>query len=213
LGSIISQIVCLGRVNLGMNYIDKSVQGIRQCRVGYFSVLLADVILGKNVQIGNHVTVYPGTVIGDRVIIGDNCTLGAQPRLFDTSGEKASGVLRPLRIGADTIIGSGAVICAGVAIDEHVWIGDLTCIKEKCRIKKQVIIGPGVFIESGVNLGEGAQIQTRVYLSAHTDIADGVFIGPMASVLHDKVIVGRGAFVHGGAKIITGVEPGAVVMP
>ncbi|HHT64200.1 MAG: acyltransferase [Bacillota bacterium] len=202
-----------------MNFIDRSVQGVRQCRIGYGSVIMADVVLGKNVQIGNHVTVYPGTVIGDRVIIGDNCSLGRQPQTAATSTVKSASPLPPLRVGADTQIGSGVVISAGVTLAEHVFVGDLASIREKCRIGKYVLIGRGVAIENAVQIGEYTKIQTGAYITAYMEIEDRVFIAPMVVTTNDNYMgrteerfkhikgptIKRGARIGGGALLLPGV--------
>lgn len=202
-----------------MNYIDKSVQGARQCRIGYYSVIMADVVLGKNVQIGNNVTIYPGTVIGDRVMIGDNCSLGRHPRAAETSTVKISQHLPPLRIGADTQIGSGVVISAGVILGEHAFVGDLASIREKCRIERYVLIGRGVAVENCVNIGEYTKIQTGSYITAYMEIGDRVFIAPMVTTTNDNLMgrteerfkfikgptIKRGARIGGGAVLLPGI--------
>lgn len=205
-----------------MNYIDKTVYGAKQCRIGYYTVIYADVILGKNVQIGNNVTIYPGTVIGDNVIIGDNCSLGRRPRLADTSTVKFTGSLSPLRIGPETKIGSGVVISAGVSIQEHVYIGDMASIREKCRIDKYVLIGRGVAVENGVTIGAYTKIQTGCYITAYTEIGEKVFIAPMVTTTNDNFMgrteerfklaqgprIKRGARIGGGAVLLPGVVIG-----
>jgi len=202
-----------------MNTIDRSVQGARQCRIGYYSVIMADVVLGRNVQIGNNVTIYPGTVIGDNVTIGDNCSLGRHPRAAETSTVKASHHLPPLRIGANTQIGSSVVISAGVMIGEHAFVGDLATVREKCRIERYVLIGRGVAIENSVNIGEYTKIQTGSYITAYTVIEERVFIAPMVTTTNDnfmgrteerfKYIKGptikRGARIGGGSVLLPGI--------
>lgn len=205
-----------------MNYIDKSVQGARQCRIGYGSVVMADVVLGKNVQIGNNVTVYPGSVVGERAVIGDNCVLGQQPRTADTSTVKNSAHLPPLRIGADCQIGSGAVISAGVTLGEHVFVGDLATIREKCRIEKYVLIGRGVAVENCVLIGEYTKIQTGAYITAYMEIEERVFIAPMVITTNDNFMgrtedrfayvkgptIKKGARIGGGAVLLPGIVIG-----
>jgi acetyltransferase-like isoleucine patch superfamily enzyme len=205
-----------------MNYIDKSVQGARLCRIGTGSVIMADVVLGKNAQIGNNVTIYPGTVIGERVSIGDNCSLGRQPQTAPTSTVKNPAQLPPLKVGADTRIGCGVIISAGVTLGEHVFVGDLASIREKCRIDKYVLIGRGVTVENCVHIGEYTKIQTGAYITAYMEIEERVFIAPMVTTTNDNFMgrteerfkyvkgptIKRGARIGGGAILLPGIVIG-----
>ncbi len=67
------------------------------------------------------------------------------------------------------------MISAGVTLGEHVFIGDLATIREKCRIDKYVLIGRGVAVENCVHIGEYTKIQTGAYITAYMEIEDRVF--------------------------------------
>ncbi|MBS3947164.1 MAG: transferase, partial [Dethiobacter sp.] len=131
-------------------------------------------------------TIYPGTVLGDGVTVGDNSVLGKQPKPAKTSTVKIEGELPPLVIGANTIIGTGAVLYAGTTIGENCLVADLASIREECAIADSVIIGRGVAVENQVTIGSYTKIQTGAYITAHTTIEDHVFIAPMVTTTNDN---------------------------
>lgn len=202
-----------------MNFIDPTVISGEGLEVGFYSVIQADVKLGSNVMIGNNVTIWAGTVIGDNVQIGDGCVIGKQPKPSKTSTVKYENALPALIIGANTTIGSNAVLYAGSTIGENSLVADLASVREKCKIGNYVVIGRGVAVENGTNIGDYTKIQTGAYITAYMDIDERVFIAPMVTFTNDNFMgrteerfkfikgatVKRGARVGGGAVVLPGV--------
>jgi len=93
-----------------INHVHPAATIGENCRIGWFTVIMEHVCLGQDVTVGHNVTIYPGTVLGDGVTVGDNSVLGKQPKPAKTSTVKIEGELPPLVIGANTIIGTGAVL-------------------------------------------------------------------------------------------------------
>jgi len=101
-----------------MNYISGCAKLGKDVRVGEFSVIEDDVVIGDNCTIGHHVVIHRGTVIGNNVRIDDHTVIGKQPMRAATSifKEKGEKEQPPCRIGDDCIIGTSAIIYAGAEI-------------------------------------------------------------------------------------------------
>lgn len=202
-----------------INYIHPTCDVSPDSKIGYFSVIMDNVKLGRGVTIGNNVTVYPHTVIEDNVTIGDNCIVGKYPKPAKTSTVKVDSDLPPLLIGKETIIGSAAVLYAGSVIGENCMVADLASVREKCRLGKYVLVGRGAALENGVNVGDYTKIQTGAYITAYTTIEERVFIAPMVTTTNDNFMgrterrfkfvkgptIKRGARIGGGSILLPGV--------
>lgn len=202
-----------------INYVHPTAIIGTNCRIGWFSVVMENVSLGRNVTIGNNATIYPGTILADGVSVNDNSVLGRQPRPAKTSTVKIGGELSRLVIGADTTIGTGAVIYAGTSIGENCLVADLASIREQCTIADYVIIGRGVAVENQVSIGSYTKIQTGAYITAYSTIEDHVFIAPMVTTTNDNFMgrtqerfkhikgptIEKGARVGGGSITLPGI--------
>jgi mannose-1-phosphate guanylyltransferase/phosphomannomutase len=109
------------------------------------------VVLGDKVVIGNNCTIRAGAHIGDLSVIGDNCVVDRDARVTHTI------------MWDDTFIGSqasvsGAVLCrrvdirAGATVDSGVVIGSDSAIGARARIGSNVQIFPYKTVESGATL-------------------------------------------------------------
>lgn len=72
--------------------------------VGDFALINPNATVGHDVTIGDHVTICPGATVSGNVVIGDGVWIGAGAII--NQGAPGS----PLTIGADAMIGSGAVV-------------------------------------------------------------------------------------------------------
>jgi acetyltransferase-like isoleucine patch superfamily enzyme len=82
-------------------------------------VIQDDVVIEDEVKIGNNVVIYPGCFIGHHTLIGDNVVIGKQPTPAPTSTVKIEKPLPPTQIGPYCLIGTSAIIYAGVKIGER----------------------------------------------------------------------------------------------
>ncbi len=91
---------------------------------------IGHVILGDNVEIGANTVIARGTV--DDTVIGNNVKI-----------DDCVFIAHNCRIGDNTLIVAGAVICGSVTIGKNCFIG------AGCRIKEKVIIGDGATVGIG----------------------------------------------------------------
>lgn len=185
-------------------------------------VIGKDVVIGDDVEIGANVVIHDGTVIGNGVVIQDNVVLGKQPKLSSRSTSRKKEPLAPLRLGDGAAVCSGALIYAGTVVGPNAIIGDLATVRERCTIGEGTVIGRGVCIENDVPIGAFTKIQSNSYITAYSELEDHVFIAPCVTTTNDNfmgrtearhalikgAVIRRGARVGGGVVILPGVEIG-----
>jgi UDP-3-O-[3-hydroxymyristoyl] glucosamine N-acyltransferase len=141
--------------------------------VGEGTIIMPNVFIGNNVQIGKNCMLYPGvtilsdTLIGDEVIIQSNTVIGGDAFYYNTKKNRTDWYKKMLSCGRVILedkveIGCSCTIDRGVSgdtkigrgtkIDNMVHIGHDTQTAENCLIAAQVGIAGGVKIEAGVTI-------------------------------------------------------------
>jgi acetyltransferase-like isoleucine patch superfamily enzyme len=170
---------------------------------------------------GEHVVIYPGTVIGDGCVIADGVVLGKQPSLSPRSTAKREE-LPPLEIGAGTIISTGAIVFAGTRLGERVIVGDQACVRERVTVGDDVVIGRGSLVENDTTVGARTKIQADAYVTAYSTLEEDVFVAPCVVTTNDNFMgrtekrhalrrgptIRRGARIGGAAVLLPGIEIG-----
>ena len=159
-------------------------------------------------KVGEHVVIYPETVVGEGCAIGDGAVLG-----------KGDGA--PLRLGDRVVVGAGAIVCAGSEVGEGVVIGDQAFVRERVFIGPGTLIGRGSAIENDVTIGARVSVQTNCNLTAFSVVEDDVFVGPGVATTNDDTmgrhgpdyelrgaILRRACRIGGGVVLCPGVEVG-----
>ena len=165
--------------------------------------------------------VYPGTELGEGVVVGANAVIGKPPTLGRRS--TASGAeLSPLVVGDGTAILACAVVFAGTRLGRDVVVGDQACVRERCELGDEVVVGRGSFVENDTVVGARVRIQANAYVTAYSILEDDVFIAPGVTTTNDNFMgrtdkrlelmrgptIRRGARVGGGAVLLPGIEIG-----
>jgi UDP-3-O-[3-hydroxymyristoyl] glucosamine N-acyltransferase len=184
-----------------------------QAEIGEGTLIGAGAVVGREVKIGSgcriypQVTIYPGTTIGDRVIVHAGAVLGSDGFGYVRDGEDGQGryekfpqvgrlvIEDDVEIGANTTIDRGALdetrIGQGTKIDNLVHIGHNCQIAENVVVAAQTGLSGSVVIESGVVLGG------QVGIGEHARVCEGVMVGAQAGVLPHKVLRGKGVAFWG----------------
>jgi UDP-3-O-[3-hydroxymyristoyl] glucosamine N-acyltransferase len=184
-----------------------------QAEIGEGTLIGAGAVVGKEVKIGSgcriypQVTIYPGTTIGDRVIVHAGAVLGSDGFGYVRDGEDGQGryekfpqvgrlvIEDDVEIGANTTIDRGALdetrIGQGTKIDNLVHFGHNCQIAENVVVAAQTGLSGSVVIESGVVLGG------QVGIGEHARVCEGVMVGAQAGVLPHKVLRGKGVAFWG----------------
>ena len=172
-------------------------------------------------EVAETAIVYPGTVLGDGCKILDYAVVGKQPTLGPRSTAKQEK-LSSLKLGAGTIVSTGAIVFAGTTIGAHSIIGDQACVRERSEVGDDVVIGRGALVENDTTVGTLAKIQADAYITAYSTLEGGVFIAPRVITTNDNFMgrtekrhdlrkgptIRRGARIGAGAVLCPGVEVG-----
>jgi len=177
--------------------------------------------IGNNVSIGNRTTVFPCAYIGDDVSIGDNSIVYPNVTIREN-----------VRIGKNVIIHSGTVIgsdgfgyvqdkgrhhkipqVGGVIIEDDVEIGANVTI-DRATIGN-TLIGSGTKIDNlvqiahNVRIGKNCLIVAHVGIGGSVEIGDGVILGGQVGV-RDHVKIGNGVMVGAQSGIGHDIPDGQV---
>jgi acetyltransferase-like isoleucine patch superfamily enzyme len=165
--------------------------------------------------------VHEGTILGDGVRVLEHAVVGKQPTLGASSTAKRDP-LPPARIGAGTVVSTGAIVFAGTTVGANCIVGDQSCIRERVELADDCILGRGSLIENDTTVGTGTRIQAGAYITAYSTLEDDVFIAPCVVTTNDNFMgrteqrralmkgptIRRGARIGGGAILCPAVEIG-----
>jgi UDP-3-O-[3-hydroxymyristoyl] glucosamine N-acyltransferase len=168
----------------------------------------ASAVISKTARLGERVSIGPGCVVGDHVVIGDDTCL--YPRVVIYPG---------CVIGRRVVMHAGVVVGAdgfGIAPDGDRWvkipqIGGVR-IGDEVEIGANTTIDRGALddtvIEEGVKLDNQIQIGHNVRIGAHTAVAGCVGIAGSA-IIGAHCTIGGAAMIHGHIRIVDRVHVSA----
>ncbi|MBA7564100.1 UDP-3-O-(3-hydroxymyristoyl)glucosamine N-acyltransferase [subsurface metagenome] len=204
------------------NFIHPNAVLGKEVEVGRYTIIEDGAIIGDRTVIGHHVVIHAGSKVGDRVRIDDNAVIGKLPMSAKRSKTTQAGRrFKPVDIGDDAIIGTGAIVYAGSVLGTGVLIADTAAVREDVTIGDYTIIGRNATIENKVTVGNRCKIQTDVYICAYSSIGDDCFIAPCVATSNDNY-AGRwkertkyykGVTVRDGGRIAVNatILPGRVI--
>lgn len=173
--------------------------------IAALSVIGETVGIGRDCRIYPHVTIYPGTKLGNRVIVHSGAVLGSDG--FGYVCDKVTGryekfpqvgrleIEDDVEIGANSTVDRGALdltrIRRGTKIDSLVHIGHNVEIGEDVVIAAQTGVSGSAVIESNVIIGG------QVGIADHVRIEEGAILGAQSGIPSKKVIRGKGIVFWG----------------
>ncbi|HMD17296.1 MAG TPA: UDP-3-O-(3-hydroxymyristoyl)glucosamine N-acyltransferase [Terriglobales bacterium] len=180
-------------------------------RVGDETTIGAGSAIGGTVAIGSHcridanVTIYPGTTLGDRVVVQAGAVLGSEgfgyvrdskTGRYEQSPQIGRLVLEDdVEIGANSTIDRGALdetrIRRGTKIDNLVHIG------HNCQIGENVIIAAQTGLSGSVTIEDDVVMGGQVGIGDHARVESGAMIGGQGGILPKKVLRGKGIVFWG----------------
>ena len=186
-------------------------------------------VIGKDVRLGEGVSIQPYAIIEDRATIGDRTTIGAHCYIGQEASVGADSLLHPrvtlmhrCTVGNRAVIHSGAVIGADgfgfetregrhmkvpqtgiVEIHDDVEIGANTCI-DRARFGRTVI-GEGSKLDNLVQVGHNVQVGKHCFLCGHVGIAGSVRIGNYVTLAGQS---GTAGHLTIGDKVVVGASGG-----
>jgi len=173
--------------------------------IGAGSVIGAKVRMGNGCDLHPNVTVYPGTRLGNRVIVHAGAVLGSDGFGYvrdEKTGhyEKFPQIGRleiedDVEIGANSTIDRGALdvtrIGRGTKIDNLVHVGHNVQIGEDVVIAAQTGLSGSAVVENNVVIGG------QVGIADHVRIEEGAILGAQSGIPSNKIIRGKGIVFWG----------------
>ena len=176
--------------------------------------------VGSGVTFGAHVVVYDDVVIGDGCTILDGAILGKGPKLAKRSSASRDE-LAPLVLEDGVVIGTHAIVFAGVRIGAGSIVADQAFVRERATIGTETVVGRASGVDNDVRIGDRVRIQSQAYVTGYSVIEDDVFFGPCAMTTNDDTMarhpkgmplrgatLRRACRIGGGAVLVPGVEIG-----
>ena len=182
-----------------MNFIDKTA------------------IIGKNVNMGQSVTVGPYSIVEDGVELGDHVHLGEHVIV-----RKGTRLSAGVQVDAFAVIGGAPQdFSFDLAIPTETWIGESTVIREHVtvhrsthqehptRVGSHCLLMAGAHVGHDGQVGDAAILANNVLLGGHVEVGSHCFIGGGASI-HQWCVVGDYAIVGGYSGMSKDVPPYAM---
>jgi UDP-3-O-[3-hydroxymyristoyl] glucosamine N-acyltransferase len=205
--AIVAESARLGK-NVGLGA--RAVLG-EHVKIGDETTIGAGTVIGDDAAIGNcsridaNVTIYPGTTLGDRVLVQAGTVLGSEGfgyvRDSVTERYEQSPQIGRLIIEDDVEIGANSTIDRG-ALDETrirrgAKIDNLVHIGHNCQIGENVIIAAQSGLSGSVTIEDNVIMGGQVGIGDHARIESGVMIGGQGGILPKKVLRGNGIVFWG----------------
>ena len=178
-------------VNFGNNVlIGKNVKIGKNTFIGSNTILEQNVKIGKNCILGANV-IIKNSIIGDRVVLQDDCKIGQKGFGFIPLNNKNIKFphIGKVIINNDVEIGSGCTIDRGSVDDTSLGIN--TYLDNQVHIAHNVQIGANCMIAGQVGfagsskIGNNVSIGGQAGISGHLNIGNNVKIGGGSGVIKD----------------------------
>lgn len=165
----------------------------------------ATVQIGKDCDIGANVSLYPGTRLGDRVIVHCGAVLGSDGFGFVRDPESGAYEKFPqvgrLEIGDDVEIGANTTIDRGAleitVIGNGTKLDNLVHVGHNVRIGRNVVIAAQTGISGSSVIEDNVIIGGQVGIADHVTIGEGAILGAQCGVPSNKTIRGKGEVFWG----------------
>ena len=173
--------------------------------IGAGVVIGDDAVIGSDCRIDANVTIYPGTTLGDRVIVQSGAVLGSEGfgyvRDSETGRYEQSPQIGRLVIEDDVEIGANSTIDRG-ALDETrirqgAKIDNLVHIGHNCQIGENVIIAAQTGLSGSVTIEDNVVMGGQVGIGDHARVEAGAMLGGQCGILPKKILRGKGVVFWG----------------
>ena len=131
--------------------------------------------IGKNVKIGNFVSIYDDVKIGDNSIIESYCEIG-----YSNGREKG-----PLKIGRNSKIRSHSILYAGSEIGENLVTGHHVTIRENMKIGVNFQLGTLSDLQGESTIGDYVKTHSHIQIAQYSKLGNYIWIFPYAFLAND----------------------------
>ncbi|HOJ11643.1 MAG TPA: bifunctional UDP-N-acetylglucosamine diphosphorylase/glucosamine-1-phosphate N-acetyltransferase GlmU [Clostridiales bacterium] len=155
-----------------------------------------NIYIDDSVKIGVDTVIYPGAILEDGSVIGEDCIIGPNSRIISSHiGDRvqiSSSVIIESSVGNDACVGPFAYIRPESRIGQNVKIGDFVEIKKS-------VIGGKTKIPHLAYIGDAE-------VGDNTNIGCGVITVNYNGKEKNKTIIGNNAFVGCNVNLVAPVE-------
>jgi len=178
-------------IKFGYNVlVGKNVQIGNKCSIGHNTIIEKNVIIGSNCSIGSNVIIR-NTILKNNVTILDGCIIGKKG--FGFFPDKEKNIRYPhigiVFINDNSEIGSGATIDRGsmsnTIIGKNTYLDNQVHIAHNNTIGDNCIIAGQVGFAGSSTLGNNVMIGGQAGISGHLKIGSNVQIGGGSGVIKD----------------------------
>jgi len=161
-----------------------------RCRLAQGVSVGDGVIVGDDTTLGPGVVCYPGTRIGNRVVLKAGAVLGGDGfgYLSDANGHARIPHVGACILEDEVEVGSNTCIDRG-SIDDTV-VGRGTKLDNLVQVGHNVRIGERCLIMAGVGIAGSTRVGNDVILAGHVGVTDHLAIGDRARIAAKSAIFG-----------------------
>lgn len=174
-------------------YIEEGVQIGENVKIGPFSCIYADTVIGDGTIIENNVTIYPGARIGKNCHVFPGTCIATSPQDLKFKGEYTT-----VEIGDGTILHECVTIHRATALKQVTRIGKNCLIMAYCHVAHDCTLGDGVIMSNSV------QMAGEVIVDPFAVIGGGVLI-------HQFTHIGSYCMIQGGSGLTKDIPPYTMV--
>jgi UDP-N-acetylglucosamine acyltransferase len=172
-----------------LNHIHPKAQIGIDVKIGPFSFIDEDVIIGDRTVIGPNVSIYAGSRMGADCRIFPGAVIGAIPQDLKFEGEYTT-----VEIGDRVTIRECATVNRGTKYSYTTKVGSDTLLMAYVHVAHDCVVGNHCVLANTTNL------------AGHVIIEDYVIFGGMAAA-HQFVKIGEHSFIAGGTLVRKDVPP------
>ena len=157
--------------------------------IGAYTVVEADVEVGENSWIGNHVNLRSGAHIGKRCKIYHSSVIGEVPQDLKFEGEESTAIL-----GDEVIIREFVTVNRGTKALGKTIVGNKSYLMAYVHVAHDCTIGNNVIMANAIHMG------------GHVEIGDWAILGG-GVLVHQFTKIGAHAMIGGGYRAVQDVPP------
>lgn len=172
-----------------MNSIHPGAKIGNNVKIGNFTTIHDDVVIGDNCEIDCNVNIYPGARIGEGVKIFPGVTVAAIPQDLKFRGEETFAY-----------VGNGSVLRECATVHRGTASKGKTVVGENCLLMAYVHIAHDCVIGNQVIISNAAQMAGEVVVDDCAVIGGG-------SLIHQFCHIGRNVMLQGGALVNKDIPP------
>ncbi len=174
--------------------VDKKAKIGKDCHIGAYSTISAEVVIGDGVHLDSHVVVGGDTRIGDETRVFPFVSIGLAPQDLKYDGEKTA-----TEIGKRNQIREFVTIHRGTAGGGGLTkIGDDNLFMAQAHVAHDCLLGNEIIMANAATL------------AGHVEIADRANIGAYSGI-HQFCRIGYEAFVGGYSVVVKDAMPFAII--